>query len=121
MGVLNMNAEFELLYSKAYQAGTLAALKHVPTPMNVIGGGNSYYVPDGMCGFAWVNVKPGNSKFARWLKEKGIARKDSYYGGVSIWIHEYNQSYEKKQSHAIAMARVLEENGIKANYGSRLD
>ena len=49
------------------------------------------------------------------------ARKDSYLGGVTIWIHEFNQSMNHKESFAMKLAEILRENGIKANDGSRLD
>lgn len=75
----------------------------------------------GACGFAWINVKPGTSRFARWLKQQGLARPDSCYGGVCIWISDYNQSILHKEKHAAAMAEVLRSHGIKASAGSRLD
>jgi len=78
-------------------------------------------VPDGPCGYAWVNVKPGNSAFAKFLTRIGIARSDSYYGGVTIWISEHNQSLERKTAHAQALAKVLSDNGIRAHAYSRID
>lgn len=80
------------------------------------------YTMVGSCGFAWVNIKPATSKFGRWLKDNGLARKDSYYGGLCYWIGAYGQCYEQKEAYAYAFARVLQENGIaKAYAGSRLD
>lgn len=99
--------DFETIYNNAVTAGREAATKMVPTPMTVVGGGQRFYVPDGACGFAWVIVKPGTSKFARWLKANKHARPDSYYGGVSIWISEHSQSVDRKTAHANAMADVL--------------
>lgn len=74
-----------------------------------------------ICGFAWVLVKPGNSRFANWLKKNDHGRTDSYYGGVNIWIGDYNQSYDMKVAHASAMAGVFNKYGINAYMGSRLD
>jgi hypothetical protein len=68
-----------------------------------------------------VNVKPGTSAFAKWLKEKGYARTDDYYGGVTIWISAYNQSFVRKEAHACAMAESLREAGFNAYANSRLD
>jgi len=126
-----MSAENKELYQMAVEAGKVAAAKTKPTPMIVrqhkdMFDDNSevekeYFVPSGVCGFAWVNIKPGNSKFANWLKKEGLARRDSYYGGVTIWVSEYGQSLELKEVYAYAFANVLSENGIKAYAGSRMD
>jgi hypothetical protein len=75
-----------------------------------------------VCGFAWVNIKPGNSAFANWLKMKKIARRDEYYGGVTVWVSDYNQSMERKMAYAGAFARTLEAAGLKRVYAmSRMD
>lgn len=118
------------LLEKAIAAGIAAGTEKVPTPMIVEQHSNmwddnspvekSYYVPQGVCGFAWVNVRPGNSSFARWAVKEGLARK-SYSGGIDFWISDYGQSYEKKSAHAAAMAKVLEDAGLKAYAMSRMD
>lgn len=123
--------DFSELYSKAQAAGVLAASGAKVAPMVVyeadvlsgqpVAGGKSWFVEDGVCGFAWVNVKPGNCAFANWLKAKGYGRADSYAGGVCIWISDYNQSLQRKEAHAHAMAKVLSDAGIKAYAGSRMD
>jgi hypothetical protein len=91
------------LYDAADAAGRKAADECVPEPMmlrdTLDASKPIYYVPQGVCGFAWINVKPGNSKFANWLKKEKIGRPDSYYGGVSVWVGAYNQSMEKKQAY----------------------
>lgn len=121
----------EAIYREALEAGQKAAEACTPIPM-VVGTPTSffgndidytkptYYVADGVCGFAWVNIVPGNSKLANWLKKQGLARK-SYYGGVDIWISDYNQSMQKKEAHARAMAQVFREHGFKAYPMSRMD
>lgn len=73
------------------------------------------------CGFAWVNIKPGTSRFARWLKKKNYARTDSYYGGVTYWVATRTQCVMKKESYARAMAKVLTDAGFRAYAQSRLD
>ena len=75
----------------------------------------------GSCGFGWVNVKPGNSPFANYLKQQKIARPDSYYKGVTIWIGAYGQSVEMKEAYAHAYAAVLVKHGINAYGAGRLD
>lgn len=79
-----------------------------------------YYVADGACGFAWVKVYPGNSKFARFLVKNGLARK-SYSGGVDIWVSAYSQSVQKKEAYARAFANVVKAAGYKCYADSRLD
>lgn len=116
------DTDFQKLYDKADKAGRDAVEVMMCRPMTVCdNAGNSWYVADGVCGFAWVNVKPGTSKFARWLKSKNYASTDSYYGGVTIWISSYNQSMQKKETYARAFAKVLSDEGIKAYAASRID
>jgi len=122
---------FETTYHAAMAEGCKAAVAKVPTPMvvqqheNVFDDNSAvtkqWHVPSGVCGFAWVTVRPGNCAFANWLKKNGYGRTDSYAGGVCIWVSLYGQSYEKKVAHADAMAASLCKAGIKACADSRLD
>jgi hypothetical protein len=120
------DAAFAMAFGQANRAGFAAAEAIKPRAMVVVGGvpgeaPEAYYVSEGMCGFAWVNVSPGNSPFANWLKKNGHARK-SYYGGVDIWISAHGQSVERKEAHANKMAAVLKEAlGVNAHAMSRLD
>ncbi len=122
----NTRTQHEALYKKA-QAGLAAGEAAAPAPMYVVGtspsGEKTYYPPvmDGVCGFGWVNVKPGTSSFARWLKANTHAHTDSYYGGVTYWVRGFGQSYERKVAFARAFAAVLKEAGIKAYGTGRLD
>lgn len=101
--------EYEMIWQKAEEAGKKAA--------NALNKDIMSYP----CGFAWVRVKPANSTFAKWLVSNNYAMKDSYQGGVLIWVYDYNQSADHKEAHACAMANVFEEFGIKCSAGSRLD
>ena len=124
-------AQARRIFKQAHDAGMAAGTAHTPTPM-IVGTptppfGNdidyskrTYHVPSGLCGFAWVVIRPGNSSLARQAKKLGIGG-SAYGGGVSIWIHEHGQSYECKQKHAHAYARVLSEHGVDAYAQSRLD
>lgn len=122
--------DFQALYNSANQAGVAAAEKMVPQAMvvsqhsDVLNDASpvvkQWYVPDGVCGFAWVKVFPGNSPFANWLKKKQLAHK-AYSGGVDIWVSAYGQSMQKKEAYAHAFASVLSAAGIKAYPGSRMD
>ena len=118
-----MTAQFQFIFDSARAAGLKAVENAYVRPMVVTNeaSGESWYVADGVCGFAWINVKPGTSKFARWLKKAGLARSDDYYGGVIISVRDFNQSMQKKETYAYAFAKVLEENGITATAISRID
>lgn len=80
----------------------------------------TYIINDGVCGFAQIRFA-GNTAFGRWAKANGLARPDSYYGGLSVWVSDFNQSFQRKDAYASAFAQSLEENGIKAHSTSRLD
>lgn len=105
----------------AWKEGVKAALEHKPRPMVVTDGDGRQidYVPEGACGFAWLNV-PGNTSFGRWLKKQGMARPD-YPTGLCVWISAYDQSHDRKAAHAYAMARYLQSQGIECVARSRLD
>ena len=122
----------EDIFAAADEAGRLAVSRTKVVPM-VVGHAKSIFsneidysrpvevVEDGVCGFAWVNIKPANSKFAKFLVERKLARKDSYYGGICMSVSDYNQSMTKKEAYAYAFARVLSDNGIRASATSRMD
>lgn len=121
------DAEFAALYLAANTEGkdAVARITYI-RPMHVSyrgedGQPRTDTITDGPCGFAWVNIKPGTSRFARYLVKAGLASKDSYYGGVTIWIGDYNQSMAKKECHAHAMAKALRAAGIEAHGHSRMD
>jgi hypothetical protein len=126
-------AAFEAAYAKAVAAGQAAGEAAKPRAMMVVQpsdplNDNSvpkamWHVPEGACGFAWVNVSPGNSPFANWLKKNKLARK-AYGGGVDIWISDFGQSVERKEACANAMAKVLKEelgSSLSIYANSRLD
>lgn len=118
------NARYEVFahhWERAWNKGVEAAMAATPAPMVVTDreGNRIDYVPDGVCGFAWLNV-PGNTSFGRWLKKKGLARPD-YPTGLCVWISAYNQSHDRKAAHAYAMASYLQSHGIECSSRSRLD
>ena len=120
------------IYTEAHLAGMAAGNGCTPTPM-VVGQpttplGNdidyskeTYYDSDGICGFAWINIKPARGKFVKYLKDNDIGRKDSYYGGYTIWVSGFGQSLDRKSAYARAFAKVLNDNGLKAYAMSRMD
>lgn len=112
---------FSNIIAEAQRLGHEAGLAAAPNPMTVTDGVQEWHVPDGVCGFAWVIIRPGNSAFANFLKKQKIAQPDSYYGGVNIWISDHGQSLERKTAHARAMAAFLTEKGFRATAMSRID
>lgn len=81
-------------------------------------GGDNY-----ACGFAWVNIKPGTSKVAKYLKDMWGARR-SYHGGIDVWNPGglNVQNIDIKEDGAQAFAKVLREQlGVTAYASSRLD
>ena len=119
------------LFERAHAAGHVAATSHAPTPMRVVQRTNPFdaaspivqefpTVHDGACGFAWVTIRPANSRAAKVLKEMFNARV-AYEGGMQYWISAYGQSVERKEAYADAFANVVREAGIKCFVGSRLD
>jgi len=120
---------FQNLFNVAYAAGQEAAEAMTPRPMSLVNAdirGNPlpnspvYHCNEGMCGFAWVVVRPATSAFAKWMVKNKLAR-TGYTGGLHIWISDYNQSYERKLAHARAMAKVISDAGFEAYPDSRLD
>tara|TARA_B100000686_G_C16598435_1_gene867343 strand:+ start:109 stop:591 length:483 start_codon:yes stop_codon:yes gene_type:complete len=118
----NKLQEFQTIIDKAKSAGLKAVKELKVIPMTVVSHqtGKEYFVEDGLCGFAWVNLYPATSSFARWLKKEGIGRK-GYPSGLSIWIDDFNQSLQKKETYARAYAEVLRDYGYKAYSSSRMD
>ena len=120
------------VYADAHAAGMAAGNGCTPTPM-VVGQpttplGNdidyekdTYYVEDGVCGFAWVNIKPARGAFVKYLKQNGIGRKDEYYGGYTVWVSGFGQSLARKENDARAFTEVLRKNGLTAYNMSRMD
>lgn len=124
------DANFAALHARAHQAGDAAAQAAVPAPMVVSQHASplndaspvtqAWFVSEGVCGFAWITIRPGNSPFANWAKKHAGACK-AYYGGVEIWVGGYGQSMQRKEAYAYAYAEVIREAGIKAYAGSRMD
>ena len=122
--------ELQVLFNNARIAGLQAVQTCTPTPMIVTQHANplddssavqkQWFVPSGVCGFAWVVIYPGNSPAANFAK-KHLGGRKHYRGGVSIWVSEFGQSIELKEAYATAYANVLHNSGINAYSDSRLD
>jgi hypothetical protein len=115
-----MSSEFKALVDKAQAAGVVAGESAAVRSMTVVGSGKEYFVADGVCGFAWVNVQKGQQKFVNFLKKQGLGHK-AYYGGWDVPCHEFGQSMQRKEAYCAAYAQVLRDGGIKAYAQSRMD
>jgi hypothetical protein len=113
---------YQELYNKAQAIGYAAGDTMTPRVMTVTDGNGVVIerVSEGMCGFASVIVHGANKGFGHWLLKQGFARK-AYHGGAEIWIGAHNQSYERKMTHAQAMAHAINEAGINCYACGRLD
>lgn len=107
------------LHKIADAAGMEAGHAIQPKAMVVSGMGQEWVVSEGPCGFAWITVS-GNTKFARDLAKRGLCQK-GYPSGMNIRVHAFNQSWQRKCAYAKAYAQVLNENGVAASWGERLD
>jgi len=121
--------DFQAIYDEAQTAGMEAGNKAIPAPMVVQEHSNmmddkspvkqEWYVAEGVCGFAWVNVK--DRVFGQWLKDMGYGDHDSYYRGVTIWCSQFGQSMQRKEAWAQAFAEVLTKHNIRSYSQSRMD
>ena len=124
---------FQEIVDEAEIAARTAFLAATPRPMVVQGHAHplddsspvteQWYVPEGVCGFANVVLKPATTKFAKWLK-KEYNFEPAYRGGLHVSIYPFipsSQSYERNRQAAIAFARVLTLHGFNAIAESRVD
>lgn len=126
-----MKRELSNLLRCAHEAGLKAGKEHNPTPMIITQRKNSFddsslvekawHVSQGVCGFAWIVIRPGNSALANAAKKRlGAGR--GYYGGILVPVRGFGQSYERKMAYASAFAKVLNDAGYERVYADgRLD
>lgn len=113
------NVNFKEVYAKAMAAAREAGAAATPAPMVVQQHENmlddhspvkkSYYVSDGVCGFAWVWFPKINTPFTRWLRSTNLAYK--HYGtGCDVSMSSIgNQSLERKEAAARAFVAKVHE------------
>lgn len=105
------NQQLELISKEAFEAAQKASTKFMEEHGEPL-----------FCGFAWVNIKPGNCQIANYLKKNELGR-TSYSGGVDVWnpSNHTTQSMDVKEVGAEAFAAVLQKFGFKAHMESRAD
>ena len=115
---------FDPMWDLAHTAGMTSVAKLNVVPMIVSENSErcqrEWFVPDGVCGFAWVVVRPANCAFAKWMKANKNCH-TAYGGGMQYRISAFNQSMQRKEAYAVAFAGVLYQFGINAHAGSRMD
>jgi hypothetical protein len=148
------------LFKQAEAAGLAAGNAITVQPMIVVERENPFddnspivkqYAPvaSGVCGFAYINFVPGNSKIANAAKKRYGYRKPNdfhigpltprdrafaekvgigeafkrYYGGIQASVWAFGQSYDRKTAFAAAYAKVFADAGYGefVSYESRLD
>lgn len=117
---MSMNQQ---IFNEARIAATVAFRDAVPTP--VIFGqaadlfstrmvpGTEEYVADGVCGFAWITIKPARGEFVKFLKNAKIGDK-GVYGGYRISAYEVgcpgsSQSMDRKYAACMAFVAVIKQ------------
>ena len=102
---------FQAIYDEALAAGIKAEADYMAQY------GEPYY-----CGFAWVEIPNGRSKFVSWLKKNIIGSKH-WKKGWQIWrpTNSGTQSMDILEAGAYAFVKVLRAHGIDAVSASRAD
>jgi len=99
----------------------VARVRPTITPMVVVGNGRSYIVPDGLCGFAWLEIRPARGPLVTFLKKNGIGRVSQHHRCYWVNISRFDQSLALKEAYANAVANSLREAGYEVSSGSRMD
>lgn len=99
--------DFETRWTEACKKAEEAFIACKPIPMivgqaesifsNRIVPGTEEIVNDGVCGFAWVNIKPARGDFVKQLKMRNIGNK-GVYGGYTISFYEICSKHRGSQS-----------------------
>jgi hypothetical protein len=106
----------------AHRAGLKAGNEVIPNAVNIVSNGLVIdTMQDGVCGFAWINIRPARGAFVNYLKARQWGDVNTYSGGYDIWVSQFNQSMTRKHAYAIAFAEVLNQYGIKASASCRMD
>lgn len=122
------------IFDEAEQCGRASADHTIPTPMVVNEHKNmaddsspviqSWYVTEGVCGFAWVDFKCKDTitrKFINQMKKLGDKNPLRNNEGWTYWVSYGGQSLQRKEDFALAFSRKLHEYGINCRAQSRID
>jgi len=125
-------ANFDRVWNKACRLAREESDKCVPTPMTVVENQDplddnsplkkAWFVRSGVCGYAWLVVRPGNSSFAKWMRKNKDSRQ-AYHGGEHWSCPLRIQSMEIQIAYIHEFVRVLESElkDIKVYSMNRMD
>lgn len=115
------NIQHGLNFENALKVGRKAGLGETPVPMTVFGNDQAYVVEDGVCGFAWIEIRPAKGGLVTYLKKSKQGYYSSYQKAYIFNIHDFNQSLTRKEAMAYAMAAYLCNCGYNVCANSRID
>lgn len=81
----------------------------------------SWVEDEGLCGFAWVTIRPARGEFVKYLKSRGIGHKNYTGSGWTINTTTHDQSFERNEAWANSFCATLEEYDIHSTVTTRLD
>lgn len=124
------DAQCRELHARAHQAGLDAGNAAIPAPMVV----EEHLHPmddtspviyretvnEGICGFAWIIVRPGNGAYAKWMR-RVLSTRRGFEGGEQLTVFGFGQSLTRKDAYADAYSKVLRDAGVRAYGMSRAD
>ena len=121
---------FQELYDEALKRGEEEAKKCVPVPMTVQQHASpvddaspvvkEWYVPGGVCGFAWVWFPDGRSAVCNFFRKIKAGSKH-YQGGYNVRCPLMTQSMQTKEAWARGFSNVFQDAGINCYAQSRMD
>jgi hypothetical protein len=114
------NERFKLIFELADFMAKAEVGAVIPTPMVVYDGGHEWFVADGVCGFAWVTIRPSNCAAAEYAQKELGWKVDDYSDDMRLWVSNYSQSMQRKEVYAHKFAKVLNEHGIQAYSDSQM-
>lgn len=107
-------AKFQAIWSEAAEASRRAYIQHKEWDRTF------------PCGIGWITI-PNRGKFAAWLLQNDLARKNTYESGLTLRTYSGNnfapptQSYELHVLINRAIVNVLHSHGIQATSTVRID
>jgi hypothetical protein len=118
-----IRAQFRNDLEDAFTVAMLAGNAANPTPMAVYNpaSGATHIVSDGVCGFAYVTIRPRTCKLARFAVDCGW-RSNSWHKRIELSIQEFGQSLARKEAFAEAFTKRMHELGHpEVSWDSRID
>lgn len=116
------NIEHGLNFENALAEGIQAGKEVIPVPMQVIGSDRSFVVEGGVCGFAWLEIRPARGPLVTYLKKSGQGYYSEYNRCYVFPMNGYfGQSMTRKEAMADRMAEYLRKCGYNVYSNSRID